>query len=86
MYSDTEHPNKDKQVKCDECNKVFQSKSYLTEDKYKAYDGEINCDECDENFACITDFKGHKKSFHVLAKIFLASTLSNFKASNSKLS
>ena len=46
----TEHPNADKQVKCDECSKVFQSESYLNEHTKIVHRRErVNCDECEES-------------------------------------
>ena len=59
------HPNVDKLVPCDECDKSFNTTSYLKLHKKTKHCMErVRCDECAEDFASNQNLERHKKSFH----------------------
>ena len=69
------HPDVDKLVPCDECDKSFNTTSYLKLHKKSKHRMErVKCDECDSDFANNQNLERHKKSYH-LQKCFPSSVM-----------
>ena len=67
-----DHPDIEKLHQCDECDKAFNSLSYLKKHKKIKHRLErIECDECDKSFVSNENLKMHKKSFHKDKKYLL---------------
>ena len=58
----------DYRFKCDQCDKVFDTRNNLTVHS-KTHQSRIVCDQCGKEFKCQASLKSHVKIFHTVDKI-----------------